>query len=581
MPPTLRPYQRAAVDTLFHWVATHDGHPLIVLPTGSGKSIVMGTIVQEALGNAPTARALILAHRKELIAQNVRAVATVMPLGQIGIYSAGLKSRDTTSPVIVGGIQSIARRAYDLGAFDVILIDEAHLVPTEDDTLYRKFIGAARIQNPHVRFVGLTATPYRLGTGVLHRGRGALFTDIAYEAPVGDLIRDGYLCRLISKATLTQLSTAGVATRGGEFVASALEQAVDQVDTTAAAVREMCELFADRRKWLVFCAGVKHAVHVAEALNACGIPTAAVHGELPAEERSQALADFRAGKLRAVTSMDILTTGFDEPAIDAIALLRPTKSTGLYVQMVGRGFRLHPAKENTLVLDFANNVARHGPVDAITVDDFAEKGSGEGSVPTKTCPICRSIEHAGVSCCTVCGYEFPKPERPPILPTASALPILSTEPKPTTWDEVTHVEYHYHQRDEKTPSLCVEYYFNYRRIASEWICLEHSGFARHKAELWWARRSQDPPPATVDEALALTDDLLVPTEIATQPDGRYLRVTGYKLPELPPTPTLPRACWSCGYWSEKKKCCRKWDAEPPADVQASGCESWTEAEVPF
>src|SRR5690348_4283222 len=195
----------------------HDGHPLIVLPTGSGKSLVMGTIVQEALSNAPTARALILAHRKELIAQNVRAVTTVMPLGEVGIYSAGLKSRDTTSPIIIGGIQSIARRPYDLGAFDLIMIDEAHLVPTEDDTLYRKFITAARVQNPHVRFVGLTATPYRLGSGVLHRGRGALFSDIAYEAPVKELIRDGYLCGLISKATLTQLSTAGVATRGGEF----------------------------------------------------------------------------------------------------------------------------------------------------------------------------------------------------------------------------------------------------------------------------------------------------------------------------------------------------------------------------
>lgn len=540
----------------------------------------MGTIIQEARANAPGARALILAHRKELLQQNVRAVASVMPLAQIGVYSAGLKSYDTTSPIIVAGIQSIAKRPYVVGAFDLILIDEAHLVPTEDDTMYRKFILAARTQNPHVRFVGLTATPYRLGHGLLHRGRGALFTDIAYDASVKSLIADGYLCGLISKATLTQLDTTGVTMRGGEFMPGELERAVDVEDTTAAAVEEMSELFAERKKWLVFCAGVKHAEHVAAALNAKGIPAKAVHGELEAEERRRALDDFKVGALRAITSMDVLTTGYDEPAIDAIALLRPTKSTGLYVQMVGRGFRLYPSKTNTLVLDFAGNVARHGPVDSIVVTDKQSAG-GEGSCPTKTCPVCRSIEHAGVNLCTVCGYEFPKPERPPILPTASVLPILSTEPKPTTWHDISEVEYHYHQRDEKTPSLRVEYVEGFRRVAMEWICFEHTGFARSKAESWWKRRSTEPVPSTIDEALAGVDDLLTPTRIATQPDGRWTRIVNAELPLLPQPSGLPHACWTCRFWSAPKKCCRKWDAEPPAAVQATGCDAWAEDVVPF
>lgn len=576
----LRPYQRACVDALFEWVSTHDGHPLLVVPTGGGKSLIMGTIVHQVRDNAPEARALILAHRKELIQQNVRAVASVLPLGQIGIYSAGLKSRDTTSPIIVAGIQSIARKPFAVGAFDLILIDEAHLVPTEDDTMYRKFITAARTQNPHVRFVGLTATPYRLGHGLLHRGNGALFTDVAYDAALTSLIADGYLCSLISKATLTQLDTTGVAMRGGDFVPGALERAVDLEDTTAAAVDEMAELFAPRNKWLIFCAGVKHAEHVAAALNAKGIPAKAIHGELEPEERRRALDDFKCGALRAVTSMDVLTTGYDEPAIDAIALLRPTKSTGLYVQMVGRGFRLHPSKTNTLVLDFAGNVARHGPVDAIEVRDKGSAG-GEGAVPTKTCPMCRSIEVAGVNQCTVCGFEFPKPERPPIFPTAGDLPILSTEPKPTTWHDVTDVEYHFHQRDDKTPSLRVEYYDGFRRLAQEWICFEHTGFARAKAEGWWKRRSNEPIPDTVDGALLETDNILKPTRIATQPDGRWTRVVEYELAEAPLPAAFPHACWSCGFWSEAKQCCRRWDAEPPPEVQAVGCESWTEADIPF
>jgi DNA repair protein RadD len=547
--PELRYYQRACVDALFEWVSTHDGHPLLVVPTGGGKSLIIGTIISEALGNAPGARALVLAHRKELIQQNVRAIASVMPLGQIGIYSAGLKSRDRTSPIIVAGIQSVAKRAFELGAFDLILIDEAHLVPTEDDTLYRKFIKAAQQANPHVRFVGLTATPYRLGHGLLHRGRGALFTEIAYDASVKELIANGFLCRLISKATLTQLDTTGVATRGGEFVAGALEQAVDLEDTNTAAVDEMIKLFADRRKWLIFCAGVKHAEHIAETLRAAGVPAAAVHGEMPDEDRRRALDDFKVGALRAITSMDVLTTGYDEPAIDAIALLRPTKSTGLYVQMVGRGFRLHPSKTNTLVLDFAGNVSRHGPVDAIAIDDKGSSEGGEGAAPTKTCPSCLSIEHAGVSNCTVCGFEFPKPEKPPIFPTATESPILSDEPKKTTWHEITSVEYNRHEKASDPtapPTLRVEYYSGFRCAAMEWVCFEHSGFAREKAESWWRRRSGDPIPDTIDEALRSVDELITPTRIATQPDGRYTRVIQYELPENTSTPgTLPRACWSC------------------------------------
>ena len=579
----LRPYQRECVDAAFTWVSTHEGHPLLVVPTGGGKSLIMGTLVREALGNAPNARALILAHRKELIVQNVRAVASVMPLAQIGINSAGLKSRDTTSPVIVAGIQSVARKPYELGAFDLILIDEAHLVPTEDDTLYRKFIDAALIQNPNVRFVGLTATPYRLGFGVLHRGEGALFTDIAYEASVKQLIEDGYLCPLISRATLAQLSVEGVGTRGGEFLPGALEKAVDDDDTTAAVVREMCEMLHGRNKWLVFCAGVQHAEHVALALKDAGIAAAAVHGELDSETRKNRLWDFKEGRLQALTSMDVLTTGYDEPAIDAIAMLRPTKSTGLYVQMVGRGFRRHASKENTLILDFAGNVARHGPVDAIDSSRFKEKGSGEGAVPTKTCPECRNICVAGVRQCPECSYEFPEPEKAPLLGEASMLPILSTEKPPVTWYEVSHVEYHYHQRDEKLPTMRVEYYLGYRRLAQEWICFEHQGFARQKAVQWWAQRDSDPPPDTIDEAIqrAEAEDFPIPSEIATQPDGRWSRVVAVKLPSAPQPPSRPRACWSCGFFSERTKCCRKWDAVPPIEVQHAGCDAWTEDDVPF
>lgn len=588
--PVLRPYQQAAIDALFAWVAAHDGHPLLVLPTGAGKSLVMGSIVQRVLDNAPGARVLLLAHRKELIQQNVKAVASVLPLAPIGIYSAGLKQRDTTSPIIVAGIQSIARKPYAAGAFDLILIDESHLVPSDDATMYRKFIDAAKLQNPHVRFAGLTATPYRLDVGMLHEGKNALFTGIAYDAPVSDLIRDGYLCPLISKATLTQLDTSGVQMRGGEFVPGQLEAAVDTNQNTAGAVAEMLELFATRNKWLIFCAGVQHAEHVADALRAKGIAADCVHGELSADERAQRLRDFKHGRLRALTSMDVLTTGYDEPAIDAIALLRPTKSTGLYCQMVGRGLRLHPSKTNTLVLDFAGNVAQHGPVDQVTPPNGSRKSSGdsETGAPTKVCAHCKEIVALSARTCSACGAEFPPPPPKPILPFASDLPILSTEPKPTTWSDVTEVQYYYHSpREEgKLPTLRVEYFHHYRLIAREWVCFEHTGFPREKAEYWWRHRSTEPVPDTIEEALRLTDSLLTPSRIATQPDGRWTKIVDTQIEmlepdELPPAPHAIRSCWSCRFFRLKDGFCRQWDATPPTHAQATGCDAHVDSDVPF
>jgi DNA repair protein RadD len=574
----LRPYQRAAVDAVFDWVSRYEGNPLLVVPTGGGKSPIMGAIIAQVLENAPTARCLVLAHRKELLQQNVRAISTVVPFTMVGIYSAGLKTRDTASPVIVAGIQSVASKPYALGAFDVVLIDEAHLVPLSDDTSYRKVIKALRTMNPNVRFIGLTATPYRLNTGLLHRGKNPLFTDIAYEVPVRDLIEQGFLCPLISKATIKRLDTTGVATRGGEYVAGELERAVDVDDVTTAVVEEMTRLFAGRNKWLVFCAGVQHAEHVATALMLNGVMAAPVHGTLDAMTRAERLDAFKRGELRCLTSMDVLTTGYDEPAIDAIALLRPTKSAGLYVQMVGRGFRLHPSKVNTLVLDFAGNVEYFGPVDTIKVH---EKKPGDGKPPTKKCPICSEICAAGVRLCPACQFGFPEPEKPPIVPEASTRPILSTEPEPIEELKVDDVMYSRHEKEGKPPSLRVDYLVGYRIAASEWICLEHTGFARTKAEQWWKLRSNDPPPATIAEALLYVDELPVPTAIKTQRDGRFTRVVAATLPPKPEPPAFPRACWSCAFYSAAKDCCQKWDATPPEDVKKVGCEAWTEEEVPF
>jgi DNA repair protein RadD len=210
--------------------------------------------------------------------------------------------------------------------------------------------------------------------------------------------------------------------------------------------------------------------------------------------------------------------------VDLIAMLRPTKSAGLYVQIVGRGCRLAPGKANCLILDFAGNIARHGPIDAIKPK---KPGTAEGDAPVKACPNCHSLVHAAVRQCPDCGHIFPPP-KPQLEAEASHLDILSTER--AEWVPVTRVSYARHDKPGKPPSLRVDYWSGL--VAhSEWVCLEHEGYARQKAASWWARRAPGLPlPRRVEEALACADRLRCPAEIAVRPSGRFTEIVGARFP---------------------------------------------------
>ena len=521
----LRPYQRAAIDALYDYFGGNTGNPLVVMPTGTGKSVVIAGFIREALATYPDTRILMLTHVKELIQQNFMALMRAWSAAPAGIYSAGLSRRDIRAQVLFAGIQSIHKHAARVQRCDLVIIDEAHLLGRADSGMYRAFLAELnRINSGYLKIVGFTATPYRLDSGMLHEGKERLFTDIAYDVPVLRMIQEGYLSTVIPKQTTTQLDVSGVGTRGGEFIAGQLEAAVDREDVTRAAVAEIVKHGEGRGSWLIFCAGVAHAKHVRDAIREHGITAETVTGDTPGPERDGILAAFKAGRLRCVTNANVLTTGFDAPGTDLIALLRPTKSVGLYVQMVGRGTRLAPGKDDCLVLDFAGNTARHGPID--TVDGRKkEKGDAEGEAPIKVCPECETINHAAVRACVSCGYEFPPPEVK-VTAQAASNALLSTQQQ-AEWATVTGVSYRAHTKPGKPVSLRVSYDCGFVQH-SEWVCFEHTGFARQKAEAWWRRRSQAPIPATVAEALANTPSLREPEAIQVRPVGQYTEITAVK-----------------------------------------------------
>ena len=345
----LRDYQTAAITGLYDYFAESTGNPLVVMPTGTGKSVVIAGFVREAVAAYPETRILMLTHVKELIAQNFQALIRMWPEAPGGIYSAGLSRRDIHAQILFAGIQSIHKHASRVQRCDLVIIDEAHLLGRADSGMYRTFLAELnRINSGMLKVVGFTATPYRLDSGMLHEGKDRLFTDIAYQVPVLQMIEQGYLCPVVPKQTTTQLDVSSVGTRGGEFIAGQLEAAVDRDEVTAAAVAEVVQHGAERGSWLIFCSGVAHARHVRDAIREHGISCETVTGDTPGPERDGILAAFKAGRLRCVTNANVLTTGFDAPGTDLIALLRPTKSVGLYVQMVGRGTRLAEGKDDCI-----------------------------------------------------------------------------------------------------------------------------------------------------------------------------------------------------------------------------------------
>ena len=520
---TLRPYQQAAITSIYGYFQKNAGNPLVVIPTAGGKSLVMASFIEGVLKAWPDQRILVVTHVRELIAQNHAEMIGLWPEAPAGIYSAGLGKREANARILFAGIQSIHTRAAEIGHTDLVLIDEAHLIPGKSNTMYRRFLDALSAINPALKVIGLTATPFRLDSGMLHEGKNALFTGIAYEAPVRDLIDQGYLSPLISKQAATRLDVSKVGTRAGDFIARDLAAAVDQDAITRAAVAEIIDHGRDRKSWLAFCSGVDHARHVAEEFSRRGITCRTIFGDTPKDERDAIIAAFKRGEIRALASMGVLTTGFNAPAVDLIALLRPTQSAGLYVQMVGRGTRLSPGKENCLVLDFAGNVRRHGPIDLVRPRRPGDGNGGEA--PTRVCPECESIIALSAMECPDCGHVFPAREVK-IAPTEAALPVLSS--KAPQWVKVGGVSYSRHDKRGGRPSLKVSYSCGLTTYR-EWVCFEHHGYARRKAEEWWRKRAPGiPVPRSVNEALAQSRHLERPSDISVRPSGRYFEITGYR-----------------------------------------------------
>lgn len=530
MIPTPRDYQAAAVHSLFDYFSREQGNPVVALPTGTGKGFVIAWFLKQAYEMYSGTRAMMLTHVQELIEQNLEKLVEVWPTAPAGVYSAGLGRKEHKHPITLAGIQSVHRRPELFGQQHMVLIDECHLVSDKETTTYRKFLAALMQANPKLKVIGFSATPYRLGKGML-TDPGGIFTDVCFDLTslqaFNWLLAQGWIAPLVTKRTLTELDITGVRTQAGEFVLQDLQFAVDKEATTRAALQEACHFARDRQHWLVFATGIDHTEHVAAELNALGVPAAAIHSKTTDEERATRLRDYRNGRLRALVSNNILTTGFDYAEIDCILVLRPTSSPGLWVQMLGRGTRPAPGKTNCLVMDFAGNTRRLGPINDPVLP--RQRGQGAAGVaPVRLCEYCACYSHASARYCETCGHEFPRILK--ITAEAAVQDVIrgvADKPVITTLT-VDHVVYRLHKKEGKPDSMRVDYHCGLRRF-SEYICLDHTGYAHRIAVQWWRMRSPWGVPPDVHAGMKAVEagGLRTPKAIQVLINKKHPDIAGY------------------------------------------------------
>jgi DNA repair protein RadD len=509
-------YQTNATDALMKSVENDDCHPIVVAPTGSGKTVMICDFIDKHLTNDPHASILVLSHIKEILDQDFDALTHYFEGAEIGLYSAGMASR-TIKKITVAGIQSVWRKPHLFQNSSVVIIDECHLVTIRQNGMYRKFLSQI-----DANFVGFTATHFRLGTGYIHVGEGALFNEISYDISSPEnfnrLVDEGYLTKLITKATIMGMNVDRIKLRAGDYAVKALSDRFDRETITNVAVDEIVKFGRNYKKWLIFGIDIAHAEHITKAFQERGIEAGVVHSKMEGD-RDVVVYKFRHGKIRAIVNVDILTTGLDVPDIDLIAMLRPTKSPVVHVQTIGRGLRVADGKDHCLVLDFAGNTARLGPINDVQVHT---KGKGKGGRPiTKQCPNCDTINHPTVKFCIACGYEFKFKTK--LTPTASTESVVK-ESRPQ-WHFISDVRYALHHKHGSPTSLKVTYRVGLQSF-SEWVCYDHDGLAKHRANHWvrWRAPKGMPMPKSVFELHEWSPWLKRPVQVLTNFGDKFPRI---------------------------------------------------------
>lgn len=537
---TLRSYQQEALDAILTEIRT-DQNVLLQAACGAGKTVIFSSLIKHCLERYKM-RIGVVAHREQLVRQARDKLVSVWPegAGLIGTACTSVSSDiELERPVVIGSPQTLARRIGEMPPLQMLIVDECHrLPPANAESQYGTLINSLRSYYPQMRLLGVTATPFRLGHGYIYgtdckSGEQNWWDRLTYSISIKDLQDDGFLVPYRGKAT-DEPDLSGVKKSAGEYNLHDLGERCSQTVYVQSAVKAVQDYAQDRQHIVVFGVTIEHAEILCEAFKAVGYKSTVVHSKQPHDERMTNLDAFDRGETQVICNVGILTEGWDCTSVDCMVVCRPTMSPALWVQIVGRGLRLHEGKQDCLLLDLSGNWRRHGDPNEprVTWSDGRKKNLAsepEETAEGNVCPKCQECVSASAIICPYCGAELKRVENKRLK-----LYDLQQEPQRKS-REVRIISANFEDfwsragnhmvkvsmtcsDGEGTLPLYVSHFMDIEGQGSEW--------GRAKAVKTWtgAFRGRIPVPKTVDEAMGRVGELTMPDTAYIIEKGKYLNV---------------------------------------------------------
>lgn len=547
----LRPYQQSAFDTIWN-ALQYDLSVLLEAACSAGKTLIFSKIIQKLLAENPDFRALILTDREILVNQTREKLSIVAPelLLETGICCASVNDiKELEKRVTIASRQSLLGQLNDFPSVNLIVIDECHLVAVpqigqvEPADQFGTIIETLRNYNPNTRLLGVTATPYRLGDGYIYGGKNKpgsnpLFQQLHHKITTKELLKLEWLSPLIGKTVLDSSMTvdlAGVSLVAGEYNLGKLSDMMINTRHIQSAVDTWLEYAKDRNKTIAYCVTINHAEKLKDACISAGIPALTVHSQLSDIEEDTARKELAdpGSAVKIFCSVAQLTMGLDVPSVDCILMARATKSAALYKQILGRGQRLFPGKENCLVLDLVGNNNEFGTdLDKLRINYQAAVKDENGRPLNKLCPNCDTELHPAVRVCPECDYSFAEEFKHADKPEMTD--VEYGEQKPKTLSVIDMIpELHISKSNGRTllrVRLELELSSLQYKTADIWLCFPgdgYEGYAVSQGRKWWKKLTNGDTewPENAEEALTAGEVMFMPPATAkVSLSGKYPKV---------------------------------------------------------
>lgn len=553
-------YQEEATDAFFKSIKVPKTNPLIGMPTGSGKSGVIGMIANKVIVH-PNARIMVGTSAKELVNQDAKTMLRINPEAPMGICCSGLDADELGAPITFGSIQTLVKRLKLIKRQNIFLVDEVQMVAPGEETYYRKLIAHLRELNPNLVIGGLSATLFRSKGGTLLDN--GLFTKICYDITTtkafNALVRMGFLLPLRSHETEFKYSVEGLSAVAGDYNQKERQERVNDPDKLAIAVLEALDRGRPYNHTMWFCDGIEHVENVCAMLNELGESAVAVHSKMSQGERDRNIEAYQLGYVRHIINDGILVVGFDAPHTDHLVILRLTKAVVRHVQLLGRGTRPVYAdgfdldtiegrlaaieasgKLYCYVSDFGGNLDRLGPINDPKIP---KKGKATGDMPIKICTTDKLVSGEGCGCynftaarvCEDCGGIFIWDDAPKIDKKASRAAATKLDEEAMVWAPVDNVEYVEFKRIGEPLAMKVHYCCGPYNRYTEIVAIEsEKPFARKRARDWWRERFVDEPPTNTLDGIKITDYLTKPKWVLVQLNLDFPRVVQISFDEAKP-----------------------------------------------